>query len=164
MEAKPSHGIYCNSTVFGNGLSSPFPTIVLIFLKGLIMWSWSHTTEAYRDAEFNLRQLPIEEIGIIWAEWKAASKDKYDCWDCNSFHQGRYAKALRDYRKGWHKDAKMNRKVSGRDDRLKYSTVEKALVEIWDKASELATCDNGGFNAWVCPFGCCCHTVKFDLD
>lgn len=37
-----------------------------------------------------------------------------------------------------------------------------AIVDdIWERASNLATCDNGGFNAWMCPFGCDCHTVSF---
>ncbi len=32
---------------------------------------------------------------------------------------------------------------------------------IWQYASEdLRTCDNGGYNAWMCPWGC--HTVSFD--
>ena len=34
--------------------------------------------------------------------------------------------------------------------------------DIWERAAEYATCDNGGFNAHVCPFGC--HTVPFDVD
>jgi len=32
---------------------------------------------------------------------------------------------------------------------------------IWEQASEYATCDNGGFNAWMCPSGCGCHCVSF---
>jgi hypothetical protein len=33
---------------------------------------------------------------------------------------------------------------------------------IWEKASEFATCDNGGFGAWMCPHGCGPHCVSFN--
>jgi hypothetical protein len=34
-------------------------------------------------------------------------------------------------------------------------------AEVWEKVKALAVCDNGGFEAWVCPYGC--HTLPFDL-
>jgi len=35
-------------------------------------WSWSHSQQAYADAEENLRNLPKETLEIIFAEWRAA--------------------------------------------------------------------------------------------
>jgi hypothetical protein len=32
---------------------------------------------------------------------------------------------------------------------------------IWEKAVELATCTNGGWKAWCCPFGCAPHMASF---
>ena len=34
------------------------------------------------------------------------------------------------------------------------------IADIWQFMKELRTCDNGGFNAYCCPYGC--HTVSFD--
>lgn len=31
---------------------------------------------------------------------------------------------------------------------------------VWQRMLSLRTCDNGGHNAWCCPYGC--HTVSFD--
>ena len=37
---------------------------------------------------------------------------------------------------------------------------DDVLVDyIWERAEEQALCDNGGWAAWVCPYGC--HTVPF---
>jgi hypothetical protein len=36
------------------------------------------------------------------------------------------------------------------------------LDYIWQCCEEQATCDNGGFTAWICPFGC--HTVSFSKE
>jgi hypothetical protein len=53
-------------------------------------------------------------------------------------------------------------------DEVVYETVLKSgrkllkgdLVDmIWAFAEQQRTCDNGGFNAWMCPYGC--HTVPF---
>ena len=103
-------------------------------------WSWSHTAEAYDNAWQNIAELPKETLDVIYAEWKARTFDgEPDCEECERFNERRYDRALR------HASA--------------LSAVVLAEV-IWDNAEEQATCDNGGFNAWVCPYGC--HTVSFD--
>lgn len=100
-------------------------------------WSWSHTAEAYRDAEINLYGLPHDDLAIIAAEWQS--------WDGDTFNPqlnlDAYDGALSD---------------------AKQCSADSLAQNIWDKASELQTCDNGGFNAYVCPFGC--HTVPFDTE
>ena len=104
-------------------------------------WSWSHTEQAYAHAQENLSNLDRETLEIIFAEWRAA-QDKHGVIDPVSpgFSQRKYDRAL--------KHAKTLDHVT--------------LVEfIWDKAAELRTCDNGGFEAWTCPHGCGPHCVSF---
>lgn len=102
-------------------------------------WSWSHTNEAYANAQANLEELPLETLRVIEAEWRARRTDEFG-WN-SEFSVAKYNKAMAAIK------------------RENYSA--QILAEsIWEKASEQATCDNGGYNAWMCPFGC--HTVSFD--
>lgn len=104
-------------------------------------WSWSHTQQAYADAEDNLRNLPKETLEIIFAEWRAA-QGKHGAIDPVSagFNERKYDRALN------------HAKTLDHD----------TLVDfIWERASEFATCDNGGFEARMCPHGCGPHCVPF---
>lgn len=104
-------------------------------------WSWSHTAEAYEYAEQQLRELPRETLEIIFAEWRAA-QEKHGRINpvYAGFNERKYERALA-YAK---------------------TLPEERLADfIWERASEAATCDNGGFEAWLCPSGCGCHTVPF---
>lgn len=104
-------------------------------------WSWSHTGQAYADAQENLSKLDRDTLEIIFAEWRAA-QGKHGAIDPVSpgFSQRKYDRAL--------KHAK--------------TLEDDTLVEfIWDKAAEFRTCDNGGFEAWMCPHGCGPHCVSF---
>jgi len=105
-------------------------------------WSWSHTHEAYENAYNNLSNLDREDLMIIFAEWRAAQEKGGSISDFNpGFDQRKYDRAL-----------------------AYAATLDNsALIEfIWEHAESFATCDNGGFNAWVCPHGC--HTVSFDPE
>jgi hypothetical protein len=86
-------------------------------------WEWSHTPEAYADAEQNLRNLPIDELRIIWAEWCAASRDEWGNWDCNEFDSYAFHKYL---------------------NHAEGLSAEALVRDIWDRASELRSCTNGG--------------------
>lgn len=104
-------------------------------------WSWSHTRQAYADARDNLSELGRETLEIIFAEWRAA-QGKSGAIDPASpgFSERKYERALK-HAKTLHDDV---------------------LADfIWEKASEFATCDNGGFEAWMCPHGCGPHCVSF---
>jgi hypothetical protein len=35
---------------------------------------------------------------------------------------------------------------------------------IWEKTEQLAECENGGHDAFCCPFHCGCHTVSFSRE
>ena len=43
-----------------------------------------------------------------------------------------------------------------------FHTVETLAAKLWLRVETLATCDNGGHMAWICPFGCECHKISFD--
>ena len=103
-------------------------------------WEWSHTNEAYANAEQNLQSLDPAELRVIWAEWKASTQLNGVEAD---FDTDAYELAL--------------------NDSQPLGPVRLAN-DIWERATEQATCDNGGFNAWMCPFGCGCHTVAFDTE
>lgn len=106
-------------------------------------WEWSHSPEAYDNAESNLRRMKRDELEIIFAEWRAAQgKGGSIDYGNPAFDQRKYSRAL-DHAK---------------------TLPDSALADfIWNRASELRTCDNGGFNAWLCPHGCGPHCVPFDL-
>lgn len=107
-------------------------------------WSWSHTEEAYENARLNTHDLSQEELAVILAEWDATTPDEdygYSGGDLNDFDSEAYERAL--------------------VERLKLPQDELA-AKVWDLACDLRTCDNGGWNAWLCPYGC--HTVPFDRE
>ena len=104
-------------------------------------WSWSHTQQAYEDARENVSELDRETLEIMFAEWRAA-QEKHGVIDQISpgFSQRKYDRALK----------------------YAESLPHDTLVDfVWEKASEFATCDNGGFEAWMCPHGCGPHCVSF---
>jgi len=99
-------------------------------------WSWSHTDEAYSNAYANVQALDSLTLQAVYAEWRATKFDESGRAELDSGQYDEWLQAAR----------------SIPDDML--------ANEIWQMASERATCDNGGFNAWICPEGC--HTVSFD--
>ena len=119
--------------------------MVLPLREGLkiMAWSWSHTAEAYQNARDNFLELPPSTLRVILAEWAAAKRNEYGGYDFN----------LRKYRKAIRENYRLER-------RLGPHILESLAEDCWNKIEELATCDNGGFDCWVCPFGC--HTVSFD--
>lgn len=102
---------------------------------------WSHSAEGIDNARDNLAKLDTTELIVIYAEWRAAQGKHGDISWNPRLDQRKYKRAL------------------------PYATKlaelsHDALVNfIWDKAAELRTCDNGGFELWMCPFGCGCHMV-----
>ncbi len=132
-------------------------------------WSWSHTADAYQNARDNLSALSDEDLITIFAEWKA-------CDVANKI--SRLEKAAADW-DGVDEEmtiAQLLATVEVDDfdsDNFNEDAYERAKIEateliakgidicdfIYERAEQEATCDNGGFNAWMCPSGC--HTVSF---
>jgi hypothetical protein len=97
-------------------------------------WEWSHTDEAYYNAFENLSNQSREFLEVAMAEWLATDEDGFDT--------EKYDRRALPYAKRMDDDTLIN--------------------SIWERAGEQRTCDNGGFNAWVCPYGC--HQVSFDCE
>ena len=104
-----------------------------------MVWSWSHTQEAYQNAYENLQNSPRHFLEVTFAEIRAAGPID-DEGEEQTFNEKKYNRALK-------QAAKLP------DDVL--------ADAIWEFAENQAVCDNGGYNAWVCPWGC--HTVPFEL-
>lgn len=101
-------------------------------------WEWSHTDEGISNALDNLAQQQTDWLAECLAEWQASR--------INDAGQ-HYLRLNR-----WDKNLAYAKRLP--DDTL--------INGIWERASELKTCDNGGFDAWMCPYGC--HTVSFSCD
>jgi len=100
-------------------------------------WSWSHTAEAYVNARAQIQQSPRDWLEVCWAENQAAVRDE-DGGE-PTFDARLYEVAL----------AKAKRLPS-----------DALADDIWARAEAMQRCDNGGFNAWCCPWAC--HAVPFD--
>lgn len=134
-------------------------------------WSWSHSVEAYQNAKENLSKLSIKTLVVIAAEWigydstvecpRCSLEEVVDpeCKLCGG--DGRvvhYSSSSSNLNEQRYK-AELKRLRS----EIKAGRIAKdTLVDsIWEKAGKLATCTNGGWGAWMCPFGCDCHMVSF---
>lgn len=103
------------------------------------MWQWNHTAEAESYAWTQLSRLDRGLLIEIAAEWRMHEKGRPD-----DMWAGEWPKALNF----------MRRKFAGRG-RL-------AITEyIWALALEQSTCENGGWDAHMCPYGCMPHSVPF---
>ena len=102
-------------------------------------WEWSHSQEAYSNCRENILHRDREWLEVVYAEWvvRRFLEDEND-WDSDKYTESlEHAKTL----------------------------AEDVLADyIWDAMEEQATCDNGGFNAWACPYGCGPHLVSFDKE
>ena len=99
-------------------------------------WSWSHTAEAYDNARANLADLSRDELLEILGEWQYWEQEQaLQNAENPTFELPEY----------W-----------------QHHPTDILVDAIWERAEDLATCDNGGTYLWVCPDGC--HTVSVDRD
>lgn len=117
-------------------------------------WSWSHTPEAYHAARVQLDRLKKGQLNAIYSEWKYAQRKK---------EIERLEQEASD--RGEELDIPFDaivQKELFRTSELEALKIPHDILadQIWDWMEEQSTCDNGGFNAWCCPYGC--HTVPFD--
>jgi len=116
-------------------------------------WSWSYSQEGYQNIHDNIHRMSREDLIVCLAEFAAHEKRPED-WD--------------DEEDGdWEEYRMMHEPF----DDAEFEKVKKRLTEscldaetfadeVSRKAAEYAVSDNGGFNAYVCPYGC--HTVSLD--
>lgn len=107
-------------------------------------WSWSHTNEGVANVQTNVERLDKETLEVIYAEWKAGEK--------GHFHP-------RSYKAGDDLDFQRYDRALGK---AKLMTREALVESVWPLVERLATCTNGGWEAWCCPYGCPVHMVSFD--
>ena len=103
-----------------------------------MVWSWSHSTEGLQNARANLEKMDRDDLDVIYAEWMMF--EKYGK-DANS------ADFARDY-DGFLEEAE---RLPG----------DELCDAIWERAKALSNCENGGWEAHMCPFGCMSHMVPF---
>lgn len=107
-------------------------------------WEWSHTVEGQQNARANLASMGRGDLAEIYSEIKVANFDS---------ETGEYVEA-------W---TKADCRKAARFTKQAMEMPSDVLVDfIWDFMCEFRTCDNGGFNAYCCPYGC--HTVPFDRE
>ena len=102
-------------------------------------WEWSHSVEAYQAVEQNIRSQSREWLITVYAEWQAL--DGSDQPDGAGFNEVTFRVMI-----------------------LYGATLNnEALADyIWERTEQHRTCENGGYLAHCCPFGCLCHMVSFD--
>ena len=119
-------------------------------------WEWSHTQEAYEYVRCRLYKMAKAKLHVIWAEWKtyhhaqevaqaeAEAEGEELLLPSDDFDQDYYKTQLKEARQ-------VSKKVG----------TEPLADDIWNWASNFATCTNGGHQAWMCPYGCDPHMVPF---
>ena len=108
-------------------------------------WEWSHSPEAYANAQENLGKMSANTLAVILSEWEARDSGQNCIGGSLSLDIVKYRERLRYHRA-----------------QLRSGLVKDALANsIWEHARKLRTCTNGGHMAWMCPFGCGCHMVSF---
>ena len=108
-------------------------------------WEWSHSNEAYENANLRLHLKPRRWLEVCLAEIRTDAIEKI-------------AEKIEDDEFDWQKVYAAQLKLL-RSRKTKVET-DWIVGDIWRFAEELCTCDNGGFNLWVCPSGC--HKVSVD--
>lgn len=112
-------------------------------------WEWSHTVEAYQNARNNLAQLDRGTLEIIYAEWRAnQTRHSAGVPQCiidgnGVFDERRYSRALN-------------------STHLKTMPLDILIETIWEWVEQYRTCSNGGWECYLCPYGCGPHCVSFD--
>jgi hypothetical protein len=105
-------------------------------------WEWSHTPEAYADAYAQVQRLPRAELLTILREW--------------AYHDREKTGRLRGEAIGPSGRVRGFRLPNG----IRRLPADMLADLVWQRAEDHRTCDNGGWNAYVCPDGC--HTVPFE--
>jgi len=118
-------------------------------------WSWSHTDEAYYNAEQNTRKAEREWLEVCWAEIQSYKEDLAE-QNAERVRNGEEPELY----PVCHDQYFSNLKYEAARVKAKLKCRESLADEIWEYARERRTCTNGGWEAYCCPFGC--HMVSFD--
>jgi hypothetical protein len=132
----------------------------------IMSWTWSVGTEAAHYANRKLHAMAQKHIFVIWAEWKTYQKAQEEAREEaraeaeeNDWPEPTQGIPSQDFDQEYYKEQLKEAKA------IKGRVGKEALADdIWKWASEQRTCDNGGWNAWMCPYGCSPHCVPFSNE
>lgn len=107
-------------------------------------WNWSYTAEGVANIYSQIQAQPREWLEVCWAENQAAVQPLDDNGEPDysseaDLDETAYTAALAHARE------------------LPSDVLADSIME---SAEAIATCDNGGWLAWCCPWGC--HSVPPD--
>ena len=109
-------------------------------------WEWSHATEAYQEARELLGQKSLAYLTECLAECTASTRDENYNWDFDGDAFNTNLAQLK-------ADDNLSKSAG-----VHHLTRRENLADrIWHYAEEVRTTDNGGYNFWMCPYGC--HVV-----
>lgn len=103
-------------------------------------WEWSHTQDAYDGAQDQVEHLPKFTLLVVLREWAHYDRDKN-----NTLRTRTGAKRPAGFRL---------------PNNVRKLPQDVLAARVWTRAEDFSTCDNGGYDAHVCPYGC--HTVPFE--
>lgn len=110
-------------------------------------WEWSHSQEAYDNLRLQLEAQDREFLETVYAEWKAEGRpgwfgsDGRHAITTAGFDERRYQRAL----------------CAAKD-----LSTDVLVEKIYNLAERQASCTNGGWEAWTCPYGCAVHMLPFE--
>ena len=113
-------------------------------------WDWSHTQEAYDNVYYNISQLSLETLREIATEIKTYQ-------DMLAQRPERVIEGLSDREILWHPE--LHEMYLEQVNKLPADILVDLIYKF---AAEQAECTNGGYEAYVCPYGC--HSVSFNRD
>jgi hypothetical protein len=119
-------------------------------------WEWSHTQARYDYVRDSISNLAIDKLKVIWAEIMTYK-------ECLENHNAELRaegeeEILHPINKGSYFDNDIYDKHLN-SNVLSDKSSDDIAEEIWRFAAWQSECDNGGFNAYICPYKC--HTLPF---
>lgn len=106
-----------------------------------MIWNWSHTQKAYDNVYYNISQISLETLREIAAEIKTYQITK---------------KVGRIEPTGYWNETLYNKVLTS--NAFTKLNSEDLTNFIYKFAAEQAECTNGGYEVYVCPYGC--HSVS----
>lgn len=106
-------------------------------------WEWGFSVEGIEAIRENIRNQDREWLETVFAEWETIPKNQNDGFSTQDFNEKKYSKALQKAKK----------------------LPDDVLADyIYERAETQSLAENGGHNAYCCPYGCTCHTVSLNLE
>ena len=123
-------------------------------------WEWSHTAEAQEMALQNLGRKSIKFLSECYAEWKCEEiMDASKSFQDELFMFADDDSPVPELPNVLKTDPMRDGRYEGFVKEAKEMDKDELVGWVWEKSSEQRTCENGGYDPWMCPHGC--HKVKW---